>query len=273
MSDATLYETIAIALASKFRNGEVGFTGLTTGPRAVLYGTSIPLAAMAFARETHAPDLTLLLAGWSVNPDLTELRNMPDLEFGHELLDMRAEAHVTGYPNPIGYKRGTVDFGFSSGAQVDRYGSVNSVVIGDYRSPKVRLVGPILQPEHFTKFGREFIMMPRHDRHTFVEQVDFRSGVGHVPNREELGLTPGTGPAVLVSPLGFFDFDGPQRTMRAVSLNPGVSTDDVREATGFEVDGLDAAQTIPAPSAEELSILRKKVDPRGVLLGGGHLNA
>ncbi len=66
-----------------------------------------------------------------------------------------------------------IDFGFCSGAQVDREGNVNSVCIGDRRAPKVRLVGPVLIPEHMAQFGREYIMMPTHDRRTFVERVDY----------------------------------------------------------------------------------------------------
>src|SRR3546814_3924649 len=88
-------------------------------------------------------------------------------------------------------KLGDIDFGLSSGAQVDRHGNINSVCIGDYHRPKVRLIGPVLQPEHMTLFGREYIMMAHHDTRRFVEKVDFISGVGYpggLAGRHELGL-------------------------------------------------------------------------------------
>ncbi|MBO0872217.1 MAG: hypothetical protein J2P19_02380 [Pseudonocardia sp.] len=267
MIAASLYETITVALARTFDDGECGFTGLTTGRQAALYGTSMPLAAMALARATHAPNLTILFAGWSVNPDTSQLRRLPDMEFDSELTELPCEAQVTDYPNPIGYKRGDVDFGFSSGVQVDQWGCLNSVRIGPPERPKVRLVGPILQPEHFTLFGREYIMMPRHDRRCFVEQVDYASGVGFPGGRHrrrELGL-PDTGPALVVSPLGFFDFDDEGR-MRARSLHPGVDADQVASNTAFEPRGLAEAPVTEPPTKRELSVLRQVVDPRGVLV-------
>lgn len=265
----SIYETITVALSKTFLDGEVGFTGLTTGAQAVLYGTSMPLAAMALARVTHAPALTTLFAGWSINPDLTELRRLPDLEFASEFIDLPAEAQVTGYPNAIGYKSGDVDVGFSSGAQIDRFGSLNSVAIGEPQRPRVRLVGPILQPIHFTHFGRAVVMMPRHDLRTFVDRVDYRSGVGHQVDgrtRADLGLPVRTGPYMVVSPLGFFDFSGPGHSMRAVSLHPGVSREQAAESTGFEIDALHQAPTTPLPIAEELRLLRRHVDPRHILV-------
>ncbi|GAB3681685.1 CoA-transferase [Saccharopolyspora tripterygii] len=264
----SVYETLTIALAKTFRDGDVGFTGLTTGNEAVLYGTCIPAAAMGFARATHAPNLTLLLAGWSVNPDLTQLRRLPDMEFANELLELPSEAQLTDYPAFISYKRGDIDFGFSSGVQVDRTGSLNSVCIGPKQNPKVRLVGPILQPEHFTLFGREVIMLPRHDTRTFVEQVDYVSGVGHIggaAGRDEFGL-PDTGPELVITPLGIFDFDTPDRGMRVRSINPGVTREDIAAATGFSLQGLDEAPETKLPTDEEIHVLREKVDPCRVLI-------
>src|SRR3546814_6017170 len=86
---------------------------------------------------------------------------------------------MSSYPGQGAIKRGDIDFGFSSGVQVDRVGNINSVCIGDHARPKVRLVGPILQPEHMTLFGREYVMMPHHAARNFVEKVDYVSGVGY----------------------------------------------------------------------------------------------
>ncbi|MCL4664809.1 hypothetical protein L0Z14_28285 [Burkholderia multivorans] len=114
-------------------------------------------------------------------------------------------------------------FGFSSAVQVDRVGNINSVCIGDHDKPKVRLVGPILQPEHMTLFGREYVMMPHHDRRNFVENVDYVSGVGYpggLAGRRELGLMSG-GPCMVVTPKCIFDFDRQAGRMKVASIHAG----------------------------------------------------
>lgn len=250
------------------RNGDVGFTGLTTGRQAAAFGTGVPLAAMGLARCTHAPDLTILLCGWVINPQLEALRFLPELEFSDAMLEIPCEGRITGYPNAISYKRGRVDVGFSAGAQVDQYGNLNSVQIGRGTVPQVRLVGPILQPEHFAVFKREIITMPAHSVRTFVSEVSYRSGVGHRVDgraRTELGLS-NSGPEMVISPYGVFDFQTEDHRMRVRHLSPGVSFEQVQAQTSFELVLGSESELIP--TREELSVLRNRVDPHGVLLGG-----
>lgn len=110
--EATIPEIIAAQLARGFHDGEVGFTGLVTGEAATLYGTTIPMAAMLLAKRMHAPNLTVLLAGWSHNPDLSTLDVVPDSEFDAVLRDLDCDAQATTYPGPFSFRRGDVDFGF-----------------------------------------------------------------------------------------------------------------------------------------------------------------
>ena len=265
---ASLAERLAVVIARDIEDGEVGFTGLATGGAAALYATAIPLAAMELARRTHAPNLTILLAGWSHNPTLSRLDRLPDSEFESELRDLECEAQMTSYPGPWVLKRGDVSFGFSSGVQVDQEGNLNSVCVGDYHKPKVRLVGPILQPEHMTLFGREYVMMPHHERRNFVARVDFVSGVGWQggrAGRKALGLDSG-GPALVVTPRCIFDFDQDAGRARVRSIHPGVTPEELQAATGFDLGPLDGVPTTPDPSALELAILRGEVDPKGILL-------
>jgi glutaconate CoA-transferase subunit B len=265
--NATLHETLAVVLARTFRDGEVGFTGLLTGAAAAIFGTAIPLAAMELAKRTHAPDLTILLAGCYHNPVLEDLEALPDSEHDAVLRDLACEAQMTNYPGQWSLKRGDISFGFSSAVQVDRSGNINSVCIGPHDKPKVRLVGPILQPEHMTLFGREYVMMPHHDRRNFVERVDFVSGVGYpggVEGRRALGLDHG-GPFMVVTPKCIFDFDRDAGRIRVRSIHPGVSRADVQDATGFDLGDLVAVGTTELPTAEELRVLREQVDPRNVL--------
>lgn len=264
----SLAERLAVAIAAEIQDGEVGFTGLATGGAAALYATAIPLAAMALAKRMHAPNLTILLAGWSHNPDLDRLDALPDSEFDSALRDLPCEAQTTAYPGQWVLKRGDVSFGFSSGVQVDAAGNLNSVCVGDHEKPKVRLVGPILQPEHMTLFGREFVMMPHHERRNFVERVDFVSGVGWPGGREgrrAQGLDHG-GPELVVTPRCIFDFDKDAGRMRLRSIHPGEDRDALAAATGFDLGPLENVPVTPDPTAEELAVLRHDVDPRGVLL-------
>lgn len=263
----TREELITLLLAKQMRNGEVGFTGLATGSAAALYITGIPLAAMAFAQHTHAPDLTILLAGWIINPDLTQLRALPAAEFDNALQDLPCEAQMQAYPGHYAVRRGDVDFGFGSGVQVDAQGNINSTCIGDYQRPRVRLVGSILLPEHMTCFGREYLMMPTHDLRTFVPQVDYVSGVGWLGGengRVELGLHHG-GPKWIVTPKAIFDFDRQRGHARLLSIHPGVSPQEVRDSTGFAINVEDVPLT-PWPTAEELALLRHVVNPHGALI-------
>ncbi|AHF77276.1 Putative coenzyme A transferase [Sodalis praecaptivus] len=260
-------ELITLLLAKELRNGEVGFTGLATGGAAALYITGIPLAAMAFAQQTHAPDLTILLAGWCINPDLSQLRALPSAEFDNALQSLPCEAQMQHYPGHYAVRRGDVDFGFGSGVQVDQQGNINSTCIGDVRRPQVRLVGSILLPEHMTCFGREYLMMPRHEPRTLVPQVDYVSGVGWPggeAGRAALGLTRG-GPRWIVTPKAIFDFDRQQGRARLLSIHPGVSAEEVRQSTGFAVQP-DEVPVTPWPTAEELDILRRVVNPHGALI-------
>jgi glutaconate CoA-transferase subunit B len=267
-SNATLYERLAAALADDLNDEEVGFTGLLTGQAAAIFGTCIPIVAMELARRTHAPNLTLLLAGCYHNPDFAQLDALPDSEHDALLRDLPAEAQTYDYPGQWVLKRGDISFGFSSAVQVDRVGNINSVCIGPHDKPKVRLVGPILQPEHMTLFRREYIMMPHHDRRNFVEKVDYVSGVGYpggLEGRRKLGLDWG-GPRLVFTPKCIFDFDTQAGRMKVRSIHPGVTHEELRKATGFELGDLSKVPETAAPTEQQLRIIREQIDPRRMLL-------
>jgi len=266
--DYTLEEMLAVSIAHTIKDGEVGFTGLATGRAAATYITAIPLAAMELAKRTHAPNLTILLCGWSHNPDITQLKSLPESEFENELLDLKSEAQMTGWPDQWNHRNGDISFAFGSGVQVDKEGNINSTCIGDIDKPKVELVGPIFLPEHFACFGREYIMMPRHEPRCFVEKVDHITGVGFpggTAGRKSLGL-PGGGPKYIYTPKCVFSFDD-DGVIFLKSIHPGVTKEEVIKNTGFEVPGIDDAPETEAPTQEEIIILRTQVDPNGILLG------
>lgn len=266
--NCTVEEMLAAHLASTFRNGEVGFTGLATGKAASLYITGIPLAAMRLAQLTHAPDLTILFNGWCVNPDLSALTALPEAEYDNSLLTLPCEAHMTSWPGPWSHHRGEISFAFCSGAQVDVRGNVNCTRIGDSLRPKIALVGPIFVPEHMAEFGREYVMLPHHEVRSLVKQVDCISGVGYPQNgvtRRALGLR-GGGPCAVYTPKCIFAFreDG---QIYVQSIHPGVSEQELRDTTGFDLGDLRGVPVTAVPDEDTLRLLRTRVDPNGMLLG------
>lgn len=142
--------------------------------------------------------------------------------------------------------------------QVDVAGNFNNIALGsDYRRPRMRLPGTGGIPDVTPLLSEIFLYVPRHSRVTFVERLDFRSGLGHDPRRLR-----GRGPRYLVSDLGQFDFEGGR--MRLTHLHPGVTEAQVHSKTGFELRVADDLSTTPPLSQEELRLLTEVIDPLGI---------
>jgi glutaconate CoA-transferase subunit B len=265
---ATPYEVMAAAISHELNDSEKWFIGLSTGETTILLLSRIPIAGMALAQYTHAPNSSILVAGWIVNPTVSEIPTGMESEFGTVLRDWRCECLGNSLYSPYSADRGEMDVGFGSAAQIDKYGNCNIVCIGDYYKPKVRLIGPINQPGHFALFGREFIVCD-HEKRNFVDRVDFISGVGYLDGpgaREKLGLI-GGGPCLIFTNKAVFDFDPETKLARLKSIHPGESLGDVIDNTGFTHDYVPQhVPETPPPTDEELRLLREVIDPRGVLL-------
>jgi glutaconate CoA-transferase subunit B len=159
-------------------------------------------------------------------------------------------------------QRGLVEYGFLGGAQIDRYGNLNSTVIGDHSHPKVRLPGSGGGNDFGSHCWRTIAIM-RHDKRRFIEKIDFITTPGYLSGpgaREAAGLSPGSGPYRVVSNLGVMGFHPESKQMVLLATQPDVTIDQVRENTGFEMLIADEVEASPAPSAEELRILRDEVD-------------
>jgi glutaconate CoA-transferase subunit B len=163
-------------------------------------------------------------------------------------------------------QRGFIDYGFLGGAQIDPYGNLNSTTIGDHDHPKVRLPG--------SGGGNDVgslcwvtVAIMQHDRRRFVPEVDFITTPGYLTGpgaREEAGLPARTGPINVVSTLALMDFarePGGSCRMRLVATHPGVTVEEVRDQTGFELIVPDDVGVNEPPSADELHLLREEIDP------------
>ena len=239
----TATEMMTVAAARALSNADVCFVGI-----------GLPSAACNLARLTHAPGLRLIYESGTIEtrPDVLPL------SIGDGALHDTALTTVS-VPEIFSYwlQGGRIGVGFLGGAQVDRYGNLNSTVIGPYASPAVRLPGGGGAPEIATGCGRIYIIMPQ-TRRAFVERVDFITSLGHGPTgRERRALGVRTeGPALLVTDLCMMKPDPETNEFEVVSLHPGVTRDTVRERTGWALRFAAAVAETPPPDAVELDTLR-----------------
>jgi glutaconate CoA-transferase subunit B len=162
-------------------------------------------------------------------------------------------------------QRGLVEIALLGGAQIDKYGNLNSSVIGDYAKPKTRLPGSGGACEIATNAQRTFMIM-RLKRRAFVEKLDFITSPGHLSggdSRSRLGL-PGKGPEIVITDKAILNFDNADREMQLSALYPGVSEADVRAETGWELRRAPTIEEVSPPSVEELRLIREELDPSGM---------
>lgn len=225
-----------------------------------LVGVGIPNLACNLAKRTHAPDLEMIYESGTIDSNPSKL----PLSIGDPVLATGARSIVPMIQG-FGYylQSGRIDVGFLGGAQIDRYGNLNSTVIGDYDDPNVRLPGSGGACEIASNTDRTIIITP-HSSRRFPAEVDFVTSPGYVggrDNREQLGLRGGPEAVITDKAVMRFDDDG---EMYVESLHPGVTRDAVQDATGWELQfGSDLAETEP-PTEQEIDLIRNDLDPDGV---------
>jgi len=227
-------------------------------------GTGIPMLAASLAQKMHAPNLVTIFEFGGTGAILETL----PLAVGGGCTFNRAIA-ASGIRDIVETaQRGFVEYGFLGGAQIDPYGNLNTTVIGDHDHPKVRLPGSGGGNDVGSSCWRTIALMP-HDRRRFVERVDFITTPGYLTGlgaREAAGLPRGTGPYRVVTTLALLGYHPESKRMQLLATQPGVSVDQVVESTGFELLIPEQVEANPAPSAEELRILREEVDADGLYI-------
>jgi glutaconate CoA-transferase, subunit B len=238
-------EMMAVAAARALRSGQRCFVGI-----------GLPSTAANLARCTHAPDLVLI---YESGPLGSKPGWLPS-SIGDGVLAETADA-VVSVPEMFNYwlQPGRIDVGFLGGAQLDKFGNINTTVIGaDYRKPAVRLPGAGGAPE-IAASCREIYVVMRQSKRSFVDRVDFVTSVGHgdgVGHRGRLGLV-GSGPTMVLTDLGVFRPDPDTCELVLTAVHEGVELDQVRAATGWDVRVADDLVRTPPPSEVELSVLRE----------------
>lgn len=253
MSVAVEYSTaelMAAVLARQLRPAEVAIMGAVS---------ALPQAACRLAQLTTAPSLWFIAGGsGAVNPHLDPL--VPS-SCDERLLDADV---VMPLPDVIlAEGRGDlIDVFFAGGLQIDAHGNCNLGPVGPWSRPTLRGPGGVGLP-FIARAGRVVIYSMSHDRRTFVEHVDFVSGPGFINGLDAL---PGGGPSLIVTPLCTMDFDPRTHRARLATIHPGVGVERVLEATGFDLPVKEGLVETPAPTSQELSILRR-IDAGGLLRG------
>lgn len=232
--------------------------------KSVAVGTGAPCAAAMLAQKTHAPDLVVIFEAGGVAPQLPE---MP-ISVGDSRTFYRGVMAAGMVDAMTTCARGQVDYAFLGGAQIDKYGNINSTCIGDYQKPKVRFPGSG-GANDFASFCWKTMIMTVHSKSRFVETCDFITSPGFLTGegaREAAGLPEG-GPYKIITDLCVMGFDEKTKAMMIESLHPGVEVDKVRSETGFELIVPDEIGVTSPPSAEELRLLRDEVDPLRLVIG------
>lgn len=227
---------------------------LTDG-QSCFVGIGLPSEAANLARLTHAPDVVLIYESGT----LETKPNVLPLSIGDGELCETALTTVS-VPEMFRYwvQGGKIDVGFLGAAQIDKYANLNTTLIGDYTTPKVRLPGGGGAPEMATCTGEIFITL-KHSRRTFVDTVDFVTTAGFGRDGTARNNVPniGAGPTRVITDLCVMQPDPDTKELTVTSIHPGVTRDDIIEATGWPIRFAGGVTTTEAPSGEELTVLRQ----------------
>jgi glutaconate CoA-transferase subunit B len=241
---------MTIAAARRLANGMVCFVGI-----------GMPSAAANLARNTHAPEVVLIYESGTIGAKPSVL----PLSIGDGELAETANA-VVAVPEIFRYwlQAGRIDVGFLGAAQIDKYGNINTTVIGGtYDSPQLRLPGAGGAPEIATSSKEVWIILKQNKR-TFVETLHFVTSAGHRPAGDGFAKNGnaaanrhcGKGPTVVITDLGVLVPDPETYEFTLTALHPGVTVEDARAATGWELKVAPYLEETPPPTDGELAALR-----------------
>jgi acyl CoA:acetate/3-ketoacid CoA transferase beta subunit/acyl CoA:acetate/3-ketoacid CoA transferase alpha subunit len=232
--------------------------------KSVFVGTGLPMIAAMLAQRTHAPNLLLFFEAGGIGPEMPVL----PISVGDSRTFYSAVAASSMHDSMAMAQAGYIDYGFLGGAQIDTFGNLNTTVIGSYEHPKVRLPGSGGANDVGTLCHKTIILM-RQDKHRFLEHIDFLTTPGYLQgfdSRVKAGLPVGSGPYRVISQLGVYGFDNESKHMMLLSLHPGVTIEQIKENSGFEIDIPDRVTVTMPPFQKELQFL-KKIDPAGMVIG------
>ena len=253
MSTYTMAELMAVTAAHEIHDGDVVFAG-----------TGLPMLGAMLAQRTHAPQCCIIFEAGTM---ASQLAHLP-MSVG-DARTMVGAAMAAGLSEVFTYllQAGRVDVGFLSGAQVDRFGNINSTSIGqDPRKPTVRFSGSGGACD-IACLAQRTIIIALHEKRRFPPSVDYITSPGWLEggdSRKRSGIIRG-GPSVVVTTKGVMRFHQDTKEMYLDGYHPGLTAEDVQGDTGFHLD-IEGATMTAAPKDDELRILRECVDPERIFL-------
>jgi acyl CoA:acetate/3-ketoacid CoA transferase beta subunit len=231
--------------------------------KSVFVGTGLPMIAAMLAQRSHAPGLLIVFEAGGVGPQVPVLPiSVGDSRTFYKAVSASSMHDVMSFS-----QAGYLDYGFLGAAQIDRFGNINTTVIGPYDSPTVRLPGSG-GANDVGSFCHRTIIIMRQDRRKFVKQVEFITTPGYLGGpgeREKAGLAAGSGPYRVITQMGVYGFDEETKAMRLISLHPGVSLEDVHANSGMEIIIPEEISDSPLPTEAEWRILQE-IDPEGLII-------
>jgi glutaconate CoA-transferase subunit B len=247
--DWTPSEMMVVAAARELRDGEVVFVGI-----------GLPNLACNLARLTHAPNLVMIYESGVIGARPERL----PLSIGDPTL-VAGSLMVCGMADVFQMllQGGRIEVGFLGGAQIDRFGNINTTVVGDYSHPRVRLPGSGGAPE-IAIHAKRTLVITRLDRRAFPERVDFITSPGHRSRgrtRAELGM-PGAGPVRVITDRGTLAANPDSGELELESIYSGSSVEDIRAGVGWDLVVRDSLPMVGPPTLQELGLLREVVDPK-----------
>ena len=246
-------ELMACCGAREIKDGDV-----------VIVGTGFPTMAANIAKHTHAPRAVMMQESGVI--DARPKR--PALSVGDPCLNPGA-AMIGGLVEIMGMvlQAGWVDVGFLSGSQVDRFGNINTTVIGDYETPKSRLPGSG-GPNPIGALAKRTLIIALHDKRRLAEKVDFVTTPGYLDGpgaREKWGMAPGTGPRCIITNKAVLRFDDDTKEAYLFSYHPDCTIEEIVANTPWDLTVPDTVGPTAPPTAEELRVLREVLDPHGMI--------
>ncbi|MGH7102372.1 MAG: CoA-transferase subunit beta [Acetobacteraceae bacterium] len=243
----TTTELLSVMASRALADGQIVFAGV-----------GVPLLAATLAQRLHAPGLTILFEGGVIGPFIVPGDLPPSTN--EQRCTRRANMILPITDVLLLLQRGFVDVGFLGGAEIDRYGNINTSFIGDPDHPKTRLPGSgggndIASLAHV-------IVAMKHEKRRFVEQVQFVTSPGYLAggtSRSAAGLLAG-GPKIIITDLAELGFEPETKRLWIEALHPGVSIDEVKANTGFAIDAAPDMRLTEPPTDQELAMLRA-LDP------------
>ena len=232
--------------------------------RSVSVGTGLPMIAAVFAQRTHAPNLLIVFEAGGIGPRVPVLPvSVAESKTFYQGVAASSMHEVMSLS-----QGGYLDYGFLGAAAIDRYGNINTTVIGDYAHPKARLPGSG-GANDVGSFCWQTIVIMRQEKRRFTQKLDFLTTPGYLTGpgaREAAGLPADAGPYRVITQLGVYGFAEDTKRMQLIALHPGVTVEQVQAESEFEIlVAPKVAETVP-PTPEERTLLHA-IDPMGMAVG------